>query len=758
MGETYHKLHNLREIHDASEFGIDRSRSLFAAVRRQRDYSIVQMLTHVDGKLECIVVDVETDSVPPKNSYGIKYRERLALCVPDDPKQLVRVLALREDFPILMHQNQDPRGAPRSLCLYFQPPAAVLRTWTPQSFLRRIQWWLEKSATGELHPADQPVEQLFFTSRYELVLPRNLESLRKSKEHCLVIARAPARPDGTITCLLEILPRENQPRKGTAKLVELTPPPIVHGHIECDPATLGELADMLAGRGVDIFPCLQEVLRADISEKGIPQSADDPLSTIVLLHIPVIRTEGSQPDRILHRAFMVPIGALKLGLDTGALMLCPVPEGRGSVTKYFSAAGALSPEPVTQWRAQPLYPMEVLHKSDTTTARKQSGIADEGPVGVLVGAGSLGSALLNLWGRSGWGQWTVIDKDHIKPHNLVRHTAYVPHIGHMKATVVAELHGAAMDGASEVTPLQADACDFSQASVTNALTAAKLVIDASTSLEYPRAASGVEGFGRHISAFITPNGNAAVLLAEDTQRLIRLRSLEAQYYRALIQESWGQHHLDGNLGSFWSGASCRDISMVMPYSRIIGHAGTLAEQIPVVVADAEARIRMWQRNPECGSIVVHDVPVAQEFCIKFDGMNLSIDAGLEQQLRKLRALSLPRETGGVLLGYYDFNISAVMVVAALPAPPDSQSSPGSFERGIAGLAGAVREASRRTAGIVGYIGEWHSHPPGHSASPSGDDLIQLIYLARGMADDGLPGVQLIVGERDIQVLQLTQTI
>jgi hypothetical protein len=135
-----------------------------------------------------------------------------------------------------------------------------------------------------------------------------------------------------------------------------------------------------------------------------------------------------------------------------------------------------------------------------------------------------------------------------------------------------------MQGASEITPLHGDACDFSQASVTSALTAAKLVVDASTTLEYPRAASGVDAFGRHISVFITPNGNGAVLLAEDEQRLIRLRSLEAQYYRALIQETWGERHLAGTLSSFWSGASCRDISMVMSYSRIMGHAGVLASR------------------------------------------------------------------------------------------------------------------------------------------------------------------------------------
>jgi len=94
-------------------------------------------------------------------------------------------------------------------------------------------------------------------------------------------------------------------------------------------------------------------------------------------------------------------------------------------------------------------------------------------------------------------------------------------------------------------------------------------------------------------------------------------------------------------------------------------------------------------------------------------------------------------------------------VAALPAPADSKASRDSFERGVAGLAEAAKVASVRTAGMVGYIGEWHSHPPGHSASPSGRDVLQLIHLAVGMADDGLAAVQLIIGEDDIQVLRAT---
>ena len=747
MADDYHELANVIEVADAAALTIPRARLLHAAVVRQRDYSIVQLLQHSEGdapKLECLVVDIECDGVPPKNGVGINYRERLALCVSDDPKQLVLVLALRKDFPILMHQNQGIAGAPASLCLYFESVAAVMRTWTPQNFLRRIQWWLEKSARGELHPADQPVEHLFFATPYELVLPWNLAALHENAEVRFILARGPDRPNGGFTCFLEAVSKDSPVKAGTATLIELTLPPIVHGFVESAPATLGQLADILSGRDVELLPALSSALQVRVGTKGVAASAEDKC-TVILLRIPIRRTDSEEPVGITHRAFMTRAGGLELGVATGALFFHD--------KQYFSAAGVLSAEPATAWREQLVFSMDVLSRNDARAARRQSGIVEEGPDAVLIGAGSLGSAMINLWGRAGWGRWTVIDKDHIKPHNLSRHVAYAQHVGEPKAEIVASLNASVMNGATEIAPLSADASDFEQPAVKDALTGTQLVIDASTTLEYPRAASAVDTFARHISVFITPSGNAAVLLAEDAQRALRLRTLEAQYYRALIQQEWGRNHLAGNIGSFWSGASCRDISMVMPYSRIMGQASTLAEQIPMAAAQESAVIRVWQRDLIRGSVDVHDVPVASETRMSLGDFDLFVDAGVELQLRELRTQGFPNETGGILLGYHDFNIGAVVVVAGLPAPPDSKSNRDSFERGIAGLAEAVAEASRRTTGVVTYIGEWHSHPPGHCASPSRDDLVQLVHLALGMADDGLPAVQLIVGEHDLQVLQ-----
>lgn len=743
MAIAFHELANVHEVAGAS-LTIPRAKALLDAVTRQRDFAVMQLLqrsTDSEPSVECLVVEVECDGVPPKNGCGINYRERLALCVPADPKQFIEVLALRKDFPILMHQNQGIPGAPASLCLYFEPAATVTRTWTPQNFLRRIQWWLEKSAVGALHPADQPVEHLFFTTKFELVVPWNFAEIRADPTQRFVIVRGAERANNGFTCFMEAIPKEAAQKAGTAAPIELQLAPVVHGFVEHDPQTLGQLADILAKRGTELVSTLREALQQRVGVAGIPASEEDKF-TVILLHIPVSRTEGADPVGISRRAFVALVGALELGVAFGALML--------HEKRYYK--DMLNSQPSGIWREQVIFPMDVLSINDAGAARRQSGISDTGPTGVLVGAGSLGSAMLNLWGRSGWGQWTVIDQDHIKPHNLSRHTAYAQHIGQYKAAVVAELHGAAVHGTTVVTPIRADASDFTQEAVSSALTSSKLVVDASTTLEYPRAASTVDAFARHISTFITPSGNAAVLMAEDAERTIRLRSLEAQYYRAIIQSDWGAEHLAGNAKSFWSGASCRDISMVMPYSRVMVHASTLAEQIRPTSAAGVASIRVWQRDPESGAVEVHDVQPNAERRMQLGDFDLFIDAGAEGQLRDLRMKGLPNETGGVLLGYYDFNVKSVVVVTCLPAPPDSTASQGAFKRGIAGLADAVNEASRRTAGIVGYIGEWHSHPRGHTASPSRDDFVQLVHLALGMSDDGLPAVQLIIGEGDMQVL------
>lgn len=741
--DAYYEFQHATPLSDARELRIPRALELYDAVMQHREFCLIGLarITRDEASVECLTVEVTCDGVPSRNPYGLRYRERLALIVGTARDVIPSVLALRKGFPRLVHQNSYAPNSPANLCLYFEPTSTVLRTWTPASFLNRILWWFEKNARGELHLADQPLDHLFFASKYQLLLPWNLNDIRKNSPE-LVVARGNERTDGGLTHYL--LPTIPDRKVTTALLIEVNLPSILHGSVEVDPVTLGQLADLLTVRQVDLLPLLQNEFRSLVDANGKPVRRGKPF-TIILLHIPICREEGSAPESTGQRAFLLSDDPFDLGVLTGALML--------HENKFYSAEGLLgeSTEQRAKWRNQPIAAMEILRENTPADARKQSGIATPGPIGVVVGAGSIGSALINLWGRSGWGQWSVIDKDYIRPHNLSRHTAQAHQVGLMKVAAVADLHLAMSNGASKINPIEASACDEKNEAVIQALKKADVIIDASAGLEYPRYASQKDSLPRHVSAFITPSANAGVVLAEDACRAYRLRTLEAQYYRAMLKHDWGRDHLKGNMGSFWSGASCRDLSMVLPYAKVMSHACLFAEHLPRLLDVSEPIIRIWHHGDERGSLAVHDVTIHSEHSKTLGNLTVFWDMGLEQELRSFRNEHAPNETGGVLLGYYDFNVNALVLVAGYPAPPDSVATRVSFERGIEGLKDYIEEASRRTSGIVRYVGEWHSHPPGNDASPSEDDLFQIINIALAMGDEGLPGVQMIIGEHDLSI-------
>lgn len=345
-----------------------------------------------------------------------------------------------------------------------------------------------------------------------------------------------------------------------------------------------------------------------------------------------------------------------------------------------------------------------------------------------------------------------MDKDHVKPHNLTRHVALDWQIGTAKSTVTSALAVAAAGDPSRFHALKADALATGNAELAAELAEASLVIDASTTLEYPRMVSDKPELARHMSVFLTPSGNSSVILAENADRSITLRTVEAQYYRALIDESWGKNHLDGNLGTFWSGASCRDISFKLSLAQVQVHAANLAQMVMRFAKADDAKIAIWYRDAETGAVNAHFIRTHKESMHTVGDFSVYIDEGLEAELRAMRIARLPNETGGILLGYHDLSLKTIVIVKACPAPIDSVGTPTSFARGTRDVAEAVEDAGVRTANIVGYVGEWHTHPIGHSANASRDDVIQLVGLALSMVEDGLPALQLIVGETAINIL------
>ena len=129
-----------------------------------------------------------------------------------------------------------------------------------------------------------------------------------------------------------------------------------------------------------------------------------------------------------------------------------------------------------------------------------------------------------------------------------------------------------------------------------------------------------------------------------------------------------------------------------------------------------------------------------------DGWRIFWDAQLESKLRAARNEKLPSETGGVLIGSFDIARRIIYVVDATEAPPDSEECPNGFLRGLEGLREEVDAIQEATCGMLGYIGEWHSHPT-KNVAPSSLDLDVVKWVRRTLDDEGQVGVIGIVGSK-----------
>jgi proteasome lid subunit RPN8/RPN11 len=109
-----------------------------------------------------------------------------------------------------------------------------------------------------------------------------------------------------------------------------------------------------------------------------------------------------------------------------------------------------------------------------------------------------------------------------------------------------------------------------------------------------------------------------------------------------------------------------------------------------------------------------------------DRVAVPLSATTTRTIRQLAAAAHPRETGGLLLGWWDQ--SAPIVCAAVEVP-DSHAGRNRWtrheERAATALAAALAAS---VEAYVGYVGEWHSHPL--DLGPSSRDISELRRISR----------------------------
>ena len=696
------------------------------------------------GVCDVVVVDCINDQVPTRNPFGVWPRERLALVVPRDASKPPQVRALRRDFPGVMHLNQVPRDEPVSFCLYFEPWAHVRRSWTAERFLQRILFWLTETAKGTLHRPGQPVEAVYFESPIDIVLPPRWEDELTDSRNMLVVGRMQG-DDKRCTFRAIVVGRAEVDSKRIADTVavRVCVGAVVHGSVEMLPGTLGDLADRLTARGSTLLePLCAEI--AQLGAGGVVRNAGQ--RCLLLVSIPTRRTATDEAERVDLRGFLIPVDLVTFGVKLG--VLTEFATGGKHYAATLVRGEALAASNAADWRETPVVPMTVRHSATREFSRTASAVPDEGADNrrVLAGLGALGSQLVDLWAREGWGMWTLVDPDFVQPHNVVRHLARDEHVGFEKVDVVKALIDAIRPlERKPATAFRGDVLTTLNAAFVEDLKQAVLIVDATTTLEVPRELACRDDVPRCVSVFLTPSGRASAMLFEDDSRSVRLDELEAQYYGAILAEHWGEAHLAGHQGELWVGAGCRDISAVLSNELVQLHASILARQVRLSSSSPEAKIKVWIADDTTSAVRAVEVAAQNPIRVAHDTWTVVSHAGISAKLSELRAAKLPAETGGLIVGYIDHPLKRIFIVDVLPAPSDSEGTPSGFVRGADGLLKVLEAIRDRTAGIVGYLGEWHSHPPFHTPRPSGDDVSLLAHCATVLAQDGVPALMVIVG-------------
>ncbi len=726
---------------DPTRLRFSGSRALLAACHLHPDYTVRELrsLTRMDGShADCIVVTVDNRQVPQRNPVGISTVETIALLHNEGAKLPYDARPLRADFPILLHQNSVLEGEPVSLCLYEQPWAAVERSWTPARFLDRIMWWLGQSSLGELHAEDQALEQLFYDDATRLVLPVNFESAWVSSRAAMQLGAVKA--DGTLT--LRPMSPQNDTLDAAIGIV-VTVAAIGHPPLARQPATLGALVNYFQKQGSELLGPLRSAIFEHWPE-GSGALARLKQRTMLIVRVP--RGTDQNPNRTDIIAVYLDIDPGNLGLALGVLDKSP-----DSALLFRSYSQTLTGQAQTSsdtWSTLAIAIAQTVTTISRESASRYSGIITNCNFkGVLGGLGALGSAIFNMWFRSGWGNWTLIDSDTVSPHNLARHTAIDADIGMAKTNACSA--AAAMiyptEPMSKAIQGQIDAKD--KKDVSGAIRDASLIVDATTSLAAARNLSMGDHVARTVSLFLSPSGSACIMLMEDSERQCRLICLEAQYYRAILSSSWGQTHLEVT-GSIRPGATCRDSSFIMPIDLVQLHAAILARQVRVANETSAARISVWIQDDLTTAVTHIGIAVTASRQAKAGEWTIGWDNELHDLLRKARCHALPNETGGILLGIIDTALKRIQVVNMVPATSDSRGDATGFMRGTRRLKDVVDEARRRTNGAVDYIGDWHSHPQDHSSRPSVTDFLQVAGLTERLSAEGIPALMCIVGEDD----------
>jgi integrative and conjugative element protein (TIGR02256 family) len=715
------------------------------------DYDGVEVLEcrrSENGQLEAVLLRVRVPLGQKITVHDIHTHEDVAVVFSEEAL-IPAAYPAREDFPFhVPHVNVSPRGFPRSLCLSADPIEDQIRGYTPLKFVERIRWWLVKTAYGELHGDEQPLDAIFHHSPECFFIPENIADV-----DVLGGFSRSAHIGGPIVLMPMNADRhdafEDKPLLMTA--VSFSTNPAEHGRMQWLPGTAKELLDVYHEINISLLDGLKAALFGLVTHNECSQLMQRPL-------VLVISTELTSQDgrkSIMTKAFVTvdhTAGDLTLSLgiadknkiqeedehETWTRLINP---GEPDITKLGSIRIA------TADIHRPFTP-EVAATASSHNQPMKKNVA-------LIGAGAVGSHFGMALARGGVCRWQIMDNDHILPHNQARYALDPIHIARSKAEALAAMIDMLFKGqdvvASHVFNMLEEKFIDKRDTV---LADAERIVDASASVPVARLLANDAVFDAPVtSIFLNPTGTDAVMLSEPTDRSLTIDCVEMHYYWLISTQRALAGHLQGD-GSFVAVGGCRSPSARIPETRVSSLTGLVAGKWLQCVDDKNAQISVWRGSENFSGVKGFSSTPPNYLIAKLGHWTVKLSSAVIQLAMGLRVEHAPKETGGIVIGTWDRIRKIVYVAGIFDAPPNSEQTNTGFVRGSVGVHQEISDVLDRTLNNLTYVGEWHSHPPSHGSQPSADDDVLLRWIGDQLKWSEAPALMLIAGEDGLRVVLL----
>jgi hypothetical protein len=726
-----------------------RAEQLLAYLLHPREQIHALLKDHGDYQASgCYFIDIELDvCLPQRPKYDIHRVEGVRVIISDDSSIGIGCLAIRDDFPLVPHLNLSLVDGKRSICLYERSWSEESIQWSASGYVERIRVWMSDSACGNVHRFNQQLEPIIASSSETLVLPK-IE--RRGANQCWVEYYYAYRFEhSTDSAGSYFIARRNKIAGGDEKLKPIPflifeCAPQNHGVIHTKPNNLLELSQMACSEEfIFVNSVAQQIKNNNLFSKDVNYAQNVFLAIVVLL--PKTRNDGEPVENVECRAFYPDMTCGKFCDELGIASMGPDGIYRQLVLFNVDA------EKLKHVRINMANVLPYATPRDAALANYENDSNAEHFI--AVGIGAIGSQVIANLVRSGYSEWSLVDNDVLCPHNVYRHHFGSEFVGLGKAASMALYISAFYDVDNHVKDYM---CDITKPSTysdgfINSLANCSAILDFTASISASRYISRRFPLNaRRISVFLNPTGADCILLCEDKERRLKQEWLEANYYRACALDSRLRGHLLVSMPEreYRYGTSCRDVSTRMPQDYFSMFSGIASRTIKHLVRNNTGEIVVYRFSENEGSLNRITIPVPDPISILISNWEISILPSVLSDLFHCRMDKLPSETGGVLLGVCDPVNKYIMITHYISAPEDSSASAGFFVRGCKGLLSLVRGFSDATLGNMKYVGEWHSHPRGHDATPSRTDLEAIDELSENMDADNMPTIMVIVGDKE----------